>query len=264
MYLIILILLFIVFFINRILLNENYQEYINVGFFYFIFCKDIEQELFMKFMGSTKNKFDNNSKILDFGCGSGIMSKFFGNNYVGIDIDKTRIDYAKQIYPNKTFISYDPNNYILPFTDNYFEIILFNDCLHHIDNYTISKLLPELQRILQIDGKIIIREPKKDTNFFTYFITELCENGNYVRTSYEYKNIFKSCDIISEEFHNEIFRDYYILTVKNKKNNDTFNDLTTTINIDRHIMNIITLILFSILIIQIISVSRSLYYKRNN
>jgi len=193
-----------------------------------------------------KYKIPFESKLLDFGCGPGIMSEFFGENYIGIDIDKTRINYAIQKYPDKTFILTAPNNYILPFPDNYFEIILFNDTLHHIDNDTISRLLPELNRILKKGGFIIIREPKKDTNIFTYFITELFENGNYVRTSQEYKNIFESFDIVSEISNNEIIREYYVLIVKNIKNNNTYKDFTKTIKMDRYIMNFIVGVLFII------------------
>jgi ubiquinone/menaquinone biosynthesis C-methylase UbiE len=252
-----LIFLFIIIFINRILLNENYQEHINVGYFYSLFCKDFEQKLFMKSMKSMKYKIPIESKILDFGCGPGIMSDFFGTNYIGIDIDKTRINYAKQKYPNKKFILTNPNNYLLPFSDDYFDIILFNDTLHHLSNYTISKLLPEISRILKKDGLIIVREPKKDTNIFTYFITELFENGDYVRTSYEYKQIFESFDIISEISHNEIIREYYILQVKNNKNCNFYKNFTTEIKIDRYFMNIITCIIFIISLIHI-------YYKFNS
>ena len=37
-------------FINRVLLNENYNEIINNGYFYLFFCKKFEQQLFIKNM----------------------------------------------------------------------------------------------------------------------------------------------------------------------------------------------------------------------
>jgi ubiquinone/menaquinone biosynthesis C-methylase UbiE len=236
-------------FINRVLLNENYQHIFDVGYFYYLFCNDFELKLFTK---TFDNFIDKDIKILDFGCGPGIMSQFF-TNYTGIDIDKTRIDYAKKIYVQKTFILVNENDKKLPFEDNSFEAILFNDCLHHISNFHISKFLPELHRILKKDGIIIIREPKKDTNFITYFITELCENGDYVRTRNEYKEIFKSFDIKYENNVNEIIRDYYILIVKNNSSQKTlFNDESIQVNIDRILMNIFTFTLFAISLYQII------------
>ena len=252
----------IIIFINRCLLNEDYQEIFNTGYFYSLFCKDIEYKLFNKTFNGLINP---NTNILDFGCGPGIISDFF-TNYTGIDIDENRINYAKQLYPNKTFILLAPQRknedsknlnfwsilqndnediiqYNLPFRNNFFETILFNDCLHHISNYEISNILPELNRILKENGTIIIREPKKNTNFFTYFITELFENGDYVRTTNEYKQIFSSFDIIYEKSENIFIRDYYVLIVK-KNNNILFNDKSNKIKLDRPIMNIITYVLF--------------------
>jgi len=196
------------------LCNENYDKYINVGFFYYLFCKDIEQKLFYDTM---KDIIDSDSRVLDFGCGPGIISEYFGNKYIGIDIDKTRILQARKMYKTKQFILLNECNNSLPFYNNQFDIILFNDCLHHISDYTIANILPELKRILSENGTIIIREPKKDTHFLTYFITEVFENGYYVRTKIEYKKIFESFDIVFEKSYFQYFRDYYVLIVKNNK-----------------------------------------------
>ena len=37
----------IIIFINRCLLNEDYQEIFNTGYFYSLFCKDIEYKLLL-------------------------------------------------------------------------------------------------------------------------------------------------------------------------------------------------------------------------
>ena len=72
------ILLFATLFVNRILLNENYSPFINSGFFYLLFCKDLEQELFHKHMYPILSPYSGmSSKVLDFGSGPGIMSVFF-------------------------------------------------------------------------------------------------------------------------------------------------------------------------------------------
>ena len=82
----------LVIFINRVLCNE---KYINVGFFYYLFFKDVEQKLFNDTM---KDLIDRNARVLDFGCGPGIISEYFGNNYIGIDIDERCILQAKKMY----------------------------------------------------------------------------------------------------------------------------------------------------------------------
>jgi ubiquinone/menaquinone biosynthesis C-methylase UbiE len=235
--------------VNRVLCNEKYNEIIDVGYYYYFFCSRIEQILFIKSMGSIISTIDKDKKILDFGCGPGIMSVFFSNNYIGVDIDKTRIQYAQQMYPEKTFkqigfISKEERNYI-PYPNNFFDIILLNDCVHHISNTEMNYIIMELYRVLKIGGSIIIREPNKDTNLFTYLLTEFTENGNYVRGKEEYKQLFNPLQLVYEKSSNEIIRDYYIFIVK--KNSNVYYGTTwieNKFNVNRHVLNFATVILF--------------------
>lgn len=207
-------------FINRVLLNENYNGLINNGYFYLFFCKKLEQQLFVKNMKPILSKIDFNASVLDFGSGPGIMSDFF-ENYIGIDTDESRIKTALKYFPKKSFQKIDlitKSNPYLPFQNNTFDIVLFNDCVHHISNYNMNFILLEINRILKKNGIIIIREPKKDTTLFTYLITEIFENGNYVRNKNEYKEIFNSFTPIYEVSNYEYIRDYYVLIVKKTKN----------------------------------------------
>ena len=253
------ILTFIV--VNRILCNEKYQETIDVGYYYHFFCARIEQHLFNKSMGSIVSTIENDKRVLDFGCGPGIMSIFFSNNYVGLDIDRTRIQYAQKMYPEKTFkqigfISKDEkntvNHIVIPYPNNYFDIILLNDCIHHINNRDMSDIISELFRVLQVGGYIIVREPNKDTNMLTYMITEMAENGNYVRGKEEYKQLFNPLELVHEKSSNEVIRDYYIFIVK--KNSNLYYGTTwieNRFNINREVINFLTggLFAFSIYVI---------------
>lgn len=207
---------FMAIFINRVLLNEYYSGVINSGYFYFLFCKDFEQHLFVKHLQPIITKINNNQlKVLDFGCGPGIMSVFF-DNYVGIDTDKSRIDFAVQQFPNKQFMQIElitEYSRQLPFYNNIFDVVLFNDCIHHINNHDMKFIIIDIHRILRLHGVIIIREPKKNTNVFTYIMTEVFENGDYVRNTNEYKQLFKSDYPVYEKSHYEIVRDYYVYIV---------------------------------------------------
>jgi len=241
----IIILSFIV--INRILCNEKYQQVINVGQYYYFFCSKIEQQLFIKSMGNIISTIDKDKRILDFGCGPGIMSVFFSNNYVGVDIDKTRIDFAKEMYPEKTFNQLAITSNDIPYPNNYFDVILLNDCVHHINNREMSSIIRELFRVLQVGGIIIIREPNKNTNMFTYLLTEFAENGNYVRGKDEYKQLFNPLELVYEKSSNEVIRDYYIFIVK--KNSDIYYGTTwieNNFNISRQIINCATAGLFAL------------------
>jgi 2-polyprenyl-3-methyl-5-hydroxy-6-metoxy-1,4-benzoquinol methylase len=45
-----------------------------------------------------------NGKVLDIGCGSGALAKFISDeNYLGIDIDETSLNIAREDYPNHRF-----------------------------------------------------------------------------------------------------------------------------------------------------------------
>ena len=200
-------------FINRILLNEYYSHIFNDGYFYLLFCKDFEQHTFSKHMSPVLNDINiDKAKVLDFGSGPGIMSSFF-INYVGIDTDKTRIQIAKQYFPNKDFHHIDyvsESNPHLPFSNSSFDVVLFNDCIHHISDYSMEFILFDINRILKPKGKIIIREPSKDTNVFTFFFTEVFENGDYTRHPKHYKLLFKNYETLYEAKHFEYVRDYYV------------------------------------------------------
>ena len=208
-------LVFVILFVNRVLLNENFTGIIDTGFFYFHVCKDCEQALFQKHLGSILPQFTNDGakKVLDFGSGPGIMSVFF-DNYVGVDSDQSRIAMASQAFPEKEFVHIDmitPYSGILPFENHTFELVLFNDCIHHISNTNFHFILKEIDRILKPDGMILVREPNRNTTPATYLITELLENGDYVRNSQEYTALFPNYLQMYEKHHYEYIRDYVLL-----------------------------------------------------
>jgi len=88
------------------------------------------------------------SKILDLGCGSGIISnefqKFFKANLLGIDITDQRIEKI----PFQIF-----DGLKIPFPENYFDLTLINYVLHHTADP--MALLKEAKRVSK---KIIIFE----------------------------------------------------------------------------------------------------------
>jgi len=145
------------------------------------------------------------------------------NNYVGVDNDQSRIAMASWAFPEKEFLQIDmitPYSGRLPFENHTFDIVLLNDCIHHISNTDFHFILKEIDRILKPDGMILVREPNRNTTLTTYLITELLENGDYVRNSQEYVGLFPNYLVMYEKHHYEYIRDYVVLVFRKNPMSD--------------------------------------------
>src|SRR4030042_636412 len=135
---------------------------------------------------------DKNSKIIDLGCGSGIVGKkfsdFFQSEVTGLDIVDLRVE-------NIPFKLYDGNS--IPFPDNYFDVALINYVLHHCENPIY--VLREGGRVAK--DKIIIYEDIPEGFFsrlfcrlhgmtFAKIIQKNEARGNF-KTTHAWKQIFQ-------------------------------------------------------------------------
>ena len=86
---------------------------------------------------------EKNKRILDIGCGDGILSeiikKKFDVKIIGCDVD----NYLKKKIP---FVFMDDES-LLPFSDKSFDLVMFNDALHHTTLANQKKLLKEAFRV---------------------------------------------------------------------------------------------------------------------
>lgn len=115
---------------------------------------------------SYKNWNLKNKKILDVGCGNGVVSQVL-NEILEADISGTDIiDYCKQDISFKKMDS--PNK--LPFEDNSFDFVMFIESLHHSEN--IEELIIEANRVA---SDILIFEDKE-----LFFLKTLDVGLNYL------------------------------------------------------------------------------------
>lgn len=102
---------------------------------------------------------ENNLKILDIGCGTGILGAFYTKNQnctvYGIEINESAYTAAKQnlhdvIKGNVEVID-------LPYEDNFFDVVIMGDVLEHLINPvgTLEKIL----KVLKPSGRIYITVP---------------------------------------------------------------------------------------------------------
>jgi SAM-dependent methyltransferase len=92
---------------------------------------------------------NQDSKILDVGCGKGFLMYEFtkllpGVEIVGIDISEYAVQNSKEEVKDKIQLGSAIN---LPFKDNAFDFVYALGCLHNLFNYELFSALQEMERV---------------------------------------------------------------------------------------------------------------------
>ncbi len=134
-------------------------------------------------------------KVLEIGCSNGLAAKKYSKyfrTYLGIDISDKAINKAKSLkLKNTRFICSDAH--LLPIENNYFDCVIVNSLLHHLD---LKKSLKEINRVLKKDGYLIFREPLGTNPFFQIY-RKLTPSA---RTPYEKPLNFNDIKIMKSYF----------------------------------------------------------------
>ena len=140
--------------------------------------------------------YSKGEKVLDFGSGVGTNSLlFYPNDYVGVEVDTSRVSESKRAFPNHRFqaisyiSSYDDR---LPFPDKSFDIVFISLCLHHIDSYTCKILFHEFRRLLKKDGVIVGVEPIVTSGILSNIFMNLIDAGDYIISRNDYTKMYSS------------------------------------------------------------------------
>lgn len=101
-------------------------------------------------------------RILDFGCGIGATEVFMKERFpnartFGIDPSTESVNAAKKLGLEDVSFS-TLESLVLPFEDNYFDLIYSNGTFHHIEHKSHIKILKQLFRVLKEKGDLFIFE----------------------------------------------------------------------------------------------------------
>ncbi len=127
--------------------------------------------------------------ILDVGCGTGTQAPLFPKSkYLGLDLDKGAIEYAKNLYPGYKFIVGDATSFGL---NKKFDSILVVGVLHHLSDVQVKKSLTMIKRHLKSTGTVLIIEaipPLFKWNLVGKFLRSR-DRGAYIRELKDYEKI---------------------------------------------------------------------------
>jgi ubiquinone/menaquinone biosynthesis C-methylase UbiE len=134
------------------------------------------------------------NKILDFGCGDGEMTgelaDCFANSHLfACDTSQKRIDLAKKSFKPIDF--FHVKDSLSCFSDNFFDIVVASDVLHHIALENRQKWLREILRVLKPGGKCVV-----------------VEQNPYALGSFFWQCKNRGCELLSAQSAKKLFVDF--------------------------------------------------------
>jgi len=108
---------------------------------------------------------------LDVGCGVGfvvgLLGSIFKKDSYGVDVSQVAIELAKQTIPasNLKLIS----DGIIPFPDDYFDLVTCFDVIEHLNQDDIIFLTKELKRVINPNGTLILNISTRAAKSFDKF-----------------------------------------------------------------------------------------------
>ncbi|MBL7197993.1 MAG: class I SAM-dependent methyltransferase [Candidatus Omnitrophica bacterium] len=124
-------------------------------------------------------------KIIDLGCGDGILSQYVAANgrldVIGVDSDFERLKRAKKIVDNKKIKLIEADLVNLCFRNSEADVILLHHVIEHIDD--VSKVLKNCFGLLRGGGFLILGIPNENSVFgkiSRFLHKKLYEKGEHV------------------------------------------------------------------------------------
>lgn len=116
----------------------------------------------------TEDMITSNSKILDYGCGTGLFSHYlfknFGFKIDAVDISKDEIEGAKSAWNEDNINWMTMENFSFP--KEYYDFIISSQVIEHVHN--VGNYLSVINKMLKENGLLYIGTPNVETPAFFY------------------------------------------------------------------------------------------------
>ena len=138
-------------------------------------------------------------KILDFGCGDGMMTAFVADLFpqatvYGVDPSPQSINVAQQKYPKLIFSTNYDEKPDLNFADETFDMVFAAGAFHHIPFDRHDGYAKEIYRVLKPSGHFVMFElnPYNPLTARTFRRNPIDQNATMLLPAYA-KNVLKKC-----------------------------------------------------------------------
>ena len=119
-----------------------------------------------------------NGRVLDFGCGYGMLSNFLslkssGRTVVGIDLNRERVEVAKRSAKRHPEVCFQLGD-VRDFQGTPFDAVVMTDVLHHIRDDKVQVLLRIIRSCLSDNGTLVILDVDRSPlhKFYTTYLID--------------------------------------------------------------------------------------------
>ena len=134
---------------------------------------------------------DQIRRVLDVGCGPGTNAGRFADvDYVGVDINDRYLEIARSKYPGR-FVNADLATADLS-TLGSFDTVLVNSFLHHLPDAAVDRILTQIEKLLDAQGRVHILELVAPERLSLARIMAKLDRGKYARSLEAWQGIFNA------------------------------------------------------------------------
>lgn len=154
---------------------------------------------------SARSYLNQNSKVLDIGCGDGLINYLFFSDIAmqvdAFDLSPKAIDFARKNYNKKNLNYINENILNYQLKNNYYNFVFWNDSINYFDLQEVKYLLKNIEKCLVENGILHIKSPimfnnkLAETDKYRKFAPQANELLDLIKSKFEIL-YFKETDFI--------------------------------------------------------------------